>query len=85
MRVGPAITMESSVEDRTLAEGNEGHSKSSCFMSSNGAASRWESARSAWLAQDSGWDLSGARPLSTLLKMATAQAHTDVLRPAVVK
>lgn len=44
----------------------------------------WELAQAAWLA-DPNWNLDGTRELSHLVKMATAQAHEDVLKPPIVE
>lgn len=47
--------------------------------------SSWEASKAAWLSPSSGWALDGSKDLSHLLKLATAQAHVDVLRPPIVK
>jgi len=67
---------EESADETTALDASRGHGQPSL--------SRWELARQAWLAPGSGWELSGSKGLSHLLKEATAQAHKDVLRPPVV-
>lgn len=69
----------------TQADSGYGSRASSRSASPLVSTPGWERARKAWLAPGSGWVLNGEKPLSHLLKEATAQAHTDVLRPPVVK